>query len=188
MRIPVRILACGLAAAGSVGNSGRAGALDSACQSLMDAQIKAVKMPYRAHATIRPGLPGSRSESGKSPGVNMPTEEDIVFTGAAMYIRIRGKDWRKVPETAEENVDEIRRKAQTSKATCARAGDESVDGEAAAVYSEHDVTESGTADSKSWISRSRGLPLRMDVTTPKGTTTIRYEYGNVQPPPGVSPK
>ncbi len=185
MRILPRVLACGLAAAWSVGNASRAGALDSACQALMDAQIKAVKMPYRVHATIVPALSGSRSPSGKTPGVDKPTEEDIVFTGTALYIRIRGRDWKMVPETAEENVAEIRRKAQTSKATCRQIGEENVGGEAAVVYIEHDETESGTVDSKSWISRSRGLPLRMDVTTPRGTTTNRYEYGNVQPPPGV---
>lgn len=185
MRISNRILACGIAAAGFLGNPSRAGALDSACQVLIDAQIAAVKIPYRAHATIKRSSADSRSPAGKSFGMDKTTQEDIVFTGEALYIRIQGKDWRKVPETAEENVDEIRRKAQTSKATCARGGDESVDGEAAAVYSMHEVTESGTVDSKSWISRSRGLPLRMDVTTSGGTTTIRYEYGNVQPPPGV---
>lgn len=185
MGTSIRILACGIAAAGFLGNPSRAGALDSACQALTDAQIAAVKMPYRAHATIKHSFASSRSTADKSLGLDKLTQEDIVFTGEALYIRIQGRDWRKVPETAKENVDEIRRKAQASKATCARGDDESVDGEAAAVYSVHDVTESGTVDSKSWISRSRGLPLRMDVTTSGGTTTIRYGYGNVQPPPGV---
>ncbi len=49
----------------------------------------------------------------------------------------------------------------------------------------HDVTEFGTVDSKAWISNSRSPPLRLEVTTPGSITTMRYEYGNVRPPPGV---
>jgi hypothetical protein len=52
------------------------------------------------------------------------------------------------------------------------------------VYSVHDVSPRSTSDSKTWISKSKGLPLRSDTDMEGGKNHIsmRYEYGNVKPP------
>jgi outer membrane lipoprotein-sorting protein len=71
---------------------------------------------------------------------------------------------------------------QNNKTTCRYLNDELVDGEMAAVYSLHDVSPKATSDSKIWISKTKGLPLRTDTDLGKSHVSMRYEYGNVKPP------
>ena len=60
----------------------------------------------------------------------------------------------------------------------------------AAVYRMHEVSPKATTDSKIWISKAKGLPLRskIDLDGGKSRISTRYEYGNVKPdvrrPPG----
>jgi hypothetical protein len=60
--------------------------------------------------------------------------------------------------------------------------DELVNGEMAAVYSVHEVSPKSTSDSKTWISKAKGLPLRSDTDMEGSHISTRYEYGNVKPP------
>jgi len=58
----------------------------------------------------------------------------------------------------------------------------------AGLYSTHAETADQKSDGQIWISKTRGLPLRqeMDIDTGgkarKNHNSMRYEYGNVQPP------
>jgi hypothetical protein len=73
--------------------------------------------------------------------------------------------------------------------------DETVNGEPASVYQIHEPEGSDSVDSRLWISKTRHIPLKAIVTTSVGTASgtpvsvgtasMRYEYENVQPPPGV---
>jgi len=68
--------------------------------------------------------------------------------------------------------------------------DESVNGEATAVYTEHTENEGIKGDGQTWVSKSRGLPLRTeeDLDTGDGDKrhmSIRYEYNNVSAPAGI---
>jgi len=69
--------------------------------------------------------------------------------------------------------------------------DESVNGEPATLYSGHDQLPDAKVDSQVWISKARGLPLKMEMDMDTGGAagkshrTVRYEYSNVQPPAGV---
>ena len=68
----------------------------------------------------------------------------------------------------------------------AAAREETVNGEAAVLYSVHQTVDGTMIDSQVWISKARGLPLKteldMDVGGKLGKThrSMRYEYTNVR--------
>ncbi|HKT08210.1 MAG TPA: hypothetical protein VJR24_09960 [Gemmatimonadaceae bacterium] len=83
-----------------------------------------------------------------------------------------------------------RDKHDWTKDTRTHLRDESVNGEAASVWRSHVVTEMSTVDTDMWISKSRGLVLKANSVMDAGTgekshSSARYDYSNVQPPPGV---
>ena len=83
----------------------------------------------------------------------------------------------------EENI-------RDSKSTCRHVRDEMVNGEAAALYMGHSENDGVKSDAQTWISKSRGLPLKTeeDIDTGDGDKrhmSIRYEYSNVRAPAGV---
>jgi hypothetical protein len=55
-----------------------------------------------------------------------------------------------------------------TKITCRYLREESVNGEAAAVYSQHVETENDKMDVQVWISKSKGLPLREELDVDVG--------------------
>jgi hypothetical protein len=108
-----------------------------------------------------------------------------------MYIMTRGK-WIKSPI----DVAEMRKSAKEhldadTKATCAHVRDESVNGEPAAMWTIHSVTEYGTTDTNAWVSKSRSVVVQsdehLDVGGALGKSHMvqRYEYTNVHAPAGV---
>jgi len=138
------------------------------CKVVLDAMTKLIDTPTHAYVTM--DLAG-KSQTGES-----------IYAGGLIYAKYDGK-WsaggtiKEVKEIAEKN-------RQTNKTTCRYLKDEQVNGEMAAVYSVHDVSPRSTSDSKSWISKANGLPLRSDVDLQGGKSHIstHYEYGNVKPP------
>ncbi len=76
------------------------------------------------------------------------------------------------------------KRKDSSADTCRIVGDDTVAGETATLYSVHPTN--GGVDSRLWVSKSRGLPLRQTFTLPDGSSMdIQTDYTNVQPPPGV---
>jgi hypothetical protein len=78
----------------------------------------------------------------------------------------------------------------TKSMACRYLRDETVDGEAAAVYHVRSENEGVKSQAVLWISKRTGLPLRSenDIDTgdkDKMHLAIRYDYANVQPPAGV---
>ena len=90
--------------------------------------------------------------------------------------------------TTEQMLEQERENQKNVSATCSYIRDESVNGQAAVVYSEHSQTEDMKTDGQVWISRSKGLIVRQELDTDVGGTlgkthrSIRYEYDNVRPP------
>ena len=83
-------------------------------------------------------------------------------------------------EQSEEN------KKNAKVVTCKRIGSDSVNGQAATVYTEHTETEDSKSDGKIWVSSS-GVILKTEIDLDPGTNdrvhmTVRYEYGNVKAP------
>ena len=162
-----------------------AGAAKAAdCAPVYAAGTKQAATPYRASVvtsdvTLPPGL---------SPALSPARITDMVYDGQALYLMIGGK-WISRPMTPQMQLAQIAENKKRGHAVCARLADSAVDGEAAAVYTTHDQMPEGTADTKIWISKKTGLPLRSDVRIalhPGGqTTSARFHYGPVKRPPGV---
>ena len=137
------------------------------CKLVLDAGMKMFDVPTHGYVTM--------DMSGK------PQTLESIYTGGLVYTKYDGK-WsagsptKEMKELAEKN-------RQNNKTTCRHLKDELVDGEMAAVYSVHDVSPKSTSDSKVWISKTKGLPLRSDTDLgDKSHVSMRYEYGNVKPP------
>ncbi len=98
--------------------------------------------------------------------------------------------WIHSPVTPQQVVKQEQENWQNGKLTCSYLRDESVSGETAAVYSMRGETSDPDQkfNSQVWISKSRGLPLRREQDINAGNDvgkshqSVRYEYGNVQPP------
>ncbi len=150
--------------------------IDSACQPALDAGDKLFTTPYHAFATM------------SMPGAPHPMNSESVFVGGALYVLMNGK-WSSSGMSVEEmKAMEQRNRTNAHNMSCHYLRDELVKGEPAALYTTHEETPHGKTDSKTWISKSRGLILRqeIDIDTggPNGKThmTSRYEYENVQVP------
>lgn len=88
-----------------------------------------------------------------------------------------------------EQQKENQRNAQAM--SCRYLRDETVDGEAAAVYFTQ-TTEARTGKSQAtvWVSKRTGLPLRSEDDIGAGDQdtlhmVLHYDYANVRPPAGV---
>ncbi len=138
------------------------------CKLVLDATIKVFDTPTHAYITM--------DVSGK------PQTGESIYAGGLVYAKYDGK-WsagsttKEIKEIAEKN-------RQNNKTTCRYMKDEPVNGEMAAVYSVHEVSSKSTSDSKTWISKTNGLPLRSETDLQGGKShfSARYEYRNVKPP------
>jgi hypothetical protein len=121
----------------------------------------------------------TRTASGGKTSVS----ETISIDGAR-YVMVGGK-WSKSPQTlADAKVQEEANKKNAKVIACRHVGDDSVNGEAVEVYTEHAETEDTKADTKIWISKSKGLILKQELALdPSGERwTIQFEYANVHAP------
>jgi hypothetical protein len=144
----------------------------SDCKLVLDASFKTFSTPTHAYATMNIG------------GKDQITE--TIFTPTAIYVRFDGK-WSASALTPKDMAELQQKNRQNSKATCSYLKDEAVNGVMAAVYMTHDQTPKGTIDSRIWISKTKGLPLRQETDIDvgggnKSHSSSRYEYDNVKAP------
>jgi hypothetical protein len=150
-------------------------AADPACQPLIDASNKLYTVPVHIYNTETAAYTGGK-----------PRQSESIFLNDKTYVMTSGK-WKLSPMSVQK-MRALREKAETEGVTCRRLGDDIVNGEPAILFAMHQKDEDQTIDSKNWISKSRGLPLKaerdMDVggTGGKSHSTTRYEYTNVQAP------
>jgi hypothetical protein len=157
---------CGLAPLASAQND---------CKIVFDASDKLTVTPHHGYSTTTRPANGGKPTDG----------EDISLNGT-VYVLIRGK-WIKSPMTVQDmqkQQQENRKNARNL--SCHHTRDESVKGEAAAVYSAHADNDDIKSDTIVWISRSSGLILRQEEDIDTGDTkshiSVRYEYANVSAP------
>ena len=157
-------------------------AADNGCKPVFDAMSRVLVTPTHLYS----------SETTVSRGNNTKMNEMIYAGGAnaAVYILIGAKWTRsKLDGAAMAKLEEENRR--TAKYSCRYVRDEAVNGEAAAVYTSHAEIEDLKSDATTWISKSKGLPLRVELDhdpddpKTKSHTSLRYEYTNVRPPAGV---
>jgi hypothetical protein len=166
----------------AAGAASPAYAAGDACKPVFDASDKVILTPAHLYVT--------RTASYQ----NKTTNGEMIYSGnagGAIYILVNGK-WRRSPITAGEMLKQEAENRATSKpATCQYLRDESVNGEAATVYSGRSENEAGKTAITIWISKSRGVPLKQEMefdvggSAGKSHQSTRYEYTNVRPPPGV---
>jgi outer membrane lipoprotein-sorting protein len=148
-------------------------AADSACKPTSDAKAKILSIPVHMYMT--------------DAGAGKPRSTEMIYLNNTMYIQVAGA-WRSRPIS-----DQARKEAQVldPNTTCRVVRDEAVNRESATVYGLHRQTADAKSDSQMWISKSRGVPLKLEMDTDVGGTagkshrTIRYEYANVQAPAGA---
>jgi hypothetical protein len=138
------------------------------CKLVLDAMTKLFDTPTHLYVTMDIG--------GK------PQTFESIYSGGKVYAKYEGK-WS-AGSTTQEIKELAEKNRQNNKMTCHYLNDEPVSGEITAVYSMHEVSPKATTDSKTWISKSKGLPLRSesDMDGGKSHISMRYEYGNVKPP------
>jgi len=145
------------------------------CQPVFDALTKVATTPSHSHTTNTAG------NGGKS------AEAETIFTNGQKYIRVRGK-WMRIPVTSQGVLEREKEKEEKGKSTCQLLRSESVNGEAAKLYSVHREYDEVKEDGQMWVSTSTGLLLRVeeDVNNrgnkKKEHQSTRFEYSNVKAP------
>jgi hypothetical protein len=160
---------------------GCAQAADPSCRAMLDAGEKLSTTPYHMYMSTTADYDHGKTKTAES-----------IYANKTMYVLVGGK-WIVSPMT-EQDRQEARKNAEKSaglNATCRLVRDESVNGEAATLYSAHTQTAEHRSDTLSWISKTRGLPLKQEVdmdvggSAGKSHRTARYDFTNVQAPAGV---
>ncbi len=148
--------------------------VDPVCKLVLDANNKSLDTANHMY-TDRPGGNGKR------------TTGEMITVNGERYIQVKGM-WRKSPMTVAATKAQEEENIKDAKVlSCKRVGDDTVNGEAATVYSEHTENEDTKSDGKIWISKSRGLILKEEIDLDSGDAgkqhvATRYEYGNVKAP------
>ena len=145
------------------------------CQPIFVALTKVATTPSHSY-TISTGLNGGK-----------PMEAETIFANGQKYIRVRGK-WMRIPVTSQDVLEQEKEKEEKGKSTCQLLRSESVNGEAATLYSVHREYDEVKEDGQMWVSTSTGLLLRVEEDVDnRGNRksehqSTRFEYGNVRAP------
>ena len=150
--------------------------LSPECQAMMDAGVKQFSVPSHAFMT--------------STGISSAlTQSEMINVNGATYAMVNGT-WMKSPVSVEQLIQQGQAQVASAKThTCQAMPDETLDGVAASVYTSHTETATGATDSRVWIAKATGLPIKSEIDMTMGDrkshTSVRYEYNNVTAPPGV---
>lgn len=150
------------------------------CMQIFGVMEKLWDKPFHMYMVDSAGT-DARLHGGK------PTVSESIFINGANYVMVRGK-WVKSPVDVLEMRKDMNEKIKTTKATCAHLRDDSINGESVAVWKVHTETEDGDSDNQLWISKSRNLVLRGEISLDVGGALGKshmisnYVYTNVQAP------
>lgn len=166
-------------------------AVDPACQSPMQSEKSMANTPV--HITLVETRTWSKglSQPASRMGMDGTKTSEEISTGKAVYVLNRGR-WIDMGTSlagmhGDPNDPEIK-KAQEG-ARCTALPGETVAGQAAAVYQQHNPVLG--IDTKIWISKSTHLPLKSEITNRAGGpamtsfTVSTYDYNNVRAPTGA---
>jgi hypothetical protein len=154
-------------------------AMDPACQPVADANAKMLATPTHITSSTTAAYAGGK-----------PRNTEMFYAGNAIYVKLRGKmgsHQDDAPGHAEDGAGGSR-KQERDLPLCTRRIREWRSG---ALYAEQSNTEVGKSEAQTWISKSRGVPLRTEMDIDVGASmgkshmSMRYDYANVQPPTGV---
>lgn len=125
--------------------------------------------------------------------VKTGSDSETVIIGKDVYIKAGGK-WQKIPGNIGSSVPDLRKSfdEQSRKwlTDVKYVGEETVNGTPSLVYVYHNKGPGGVGenDSRVWIAKSDGLPVKIEATYASGTLKtmlIEYEYDpsiSIEPP------
>jgi hypothetical protein len=147
------------------------------CQPVFDALTKVVTTPSHGYTTSTAAF----QDHGQ------PRESENIYVDGKVFIRVKGQ-WMPSKITPAEILEQEKENRQNGKASCQAVRSDTVNGEAATVYSIHSETEDAKGDGQLWISKSTGRLLREEQDTDVGGAmgkshrSSRYEFSNVRAP------
>lgn len=157
-----------------IGLSAPSSGADS-CQPVFDALMKVATTPSHSYTTNTAVNGGQTAEA------------ETIFVNGQKYIRVRGK-WMRIPVTSQDVLEQEKEKEEKGKSTCQLLRRESVNGEAAMLFSVHREYDEVKEDGQMWVSTSTGLLLRVEEDVDnrgnkkREHQSTRFEYGSVKPP------
>jgi len=145
----------------------------AACQPMFDGMTKQYVTSNHTYVTMTGG--------------STMTSESIT-AGGVMYIQVNGK-WMRSPTSPSDMQQLQQQDAKKMATSCQRLPDETVNGTVAMVFHVQNKGPASTSDGKVWLAKATGLPIRGEEDVLSGATkthvSTRFEYTNVQPPPGI---
>ena len=118
---------------------------------------------------------------------------DMIIIGKTTYMKI-GDKWQKMPSELDTAISDMQttfnKEGMKWVNDVKYTGDDTVDGKSAYVYTYHakGPEQIGENESKLWIAKSDGLPLKVEAVYKSGTMksmTIEYDYKtpvSIEPP------
>jgi hypothetical protein len=145
---------------------------DAACKLVLDAVEHGTVAPSHGYSVRKiDALNGGKPESSES-----------INTGKDFYLKSHDK-WQKSRFSPQQMQQQMGENRKNSKTTCRFVHDEVVDGVSASLYTVHeDNQDSGLVDSKIWIGKSGGLPVRIVLEMEGVHSESRFVYGPVSAP------
>ena len=166
-------------------------AVDPVCLKIEAATSATMKKPFHVYITEeRIYSSPTLAKTAAKMGLSGTRKSEEVFTGTATFVEVNGK-WMRSPiniaKMRQDSADDPDAREAREHQKCSALLDEMVDGESTSVYQTQNTSLG--INTKIWISKSRQLPLKAvsttDVGAEKSTSSMRYDYNNVQTPPGV---
>lgn len=118
---------------------------------------------------------------------------DVIIIGKTTYMKL-GDKWQKMPGELDSQISDMRstfnKEGMRWISDVKYAGDDTVDGKAAYVYTYHakGPDKVGENESKLWIAKSDGLPIKVEATYKTGpmkSMKVEYDYDapvSIEPP------
>ena len=126
------------------------------CQAMIAAGEKQFSVPSHAYMT----------NTGLGPTPMQKVE--MISVNWASYLLMQGH-WMKSPVEPAQLMEQAKQALMTAKwYGCKQLPDEAVGGVATAVYSSHTDMGTGTTDSKVWVAKATGLPVKSETEMTRG--------------------
>lgn len=158
----------------------RAQGAPAECRALVAAQEKQIVTPNHVYMTLRHGAPA-----------DAPITSETISVGGATYVMVQG-GWMRSPMGPQELLAQFRKNLASARHyTCRRVGADTAGGVAATVYLAHGESAGVVSDTRTWVAKATGLPVRSEEDVDAGGAdgkshvSVRYDYTDVRAPSGA---
>lgn len=153
-------------------------------------------------ATLKTWGTSNHSYRSETEGSKLVSTSEMINTDNKNYVKLDKVDlgpmklsddgWslsRVSPQQSVKMMQDSFRDAakETKNYQCAHVRDETIDGVAASVYTEHAENDDVKSDAQTWISKSQGLLVKQITIIDDTTVTTRYVYTGITAPSNPKP-